>query len=196
MLDCQKLTGKQGTCHVFGEGAAAHAECAVSDECATADEPSERHCSGDLLRHCDGPGVGFGIDCSALGLDCVEQGQGRAECVLPREPETCDSPGTGSCDGATIRFCGDDGVAYERDCALLGDMVCGEGTGDRIEDTPWFDCVAKGCETRFEAADRCDGDDLVLHIGQDDAGVRVACTDYGFAGCQNDPLFGEDRCVP
>lgn len=187
VLDCEKLTGKQDACQVFGEGVAAHAECVVTDECEVADEA---HCVGDALYRCDEAGAGYGIDCAALGLTCVEQGEGFATCALPREPETCDSPGTSSCDGAIIRVCGDDGVAYERDCSLLGDLVCGEGEGDQPQDTPWFDCVPKSCSTRFEVADRCDDGELVLDFGQDNPGVRIACTDYGLATCS------DHRCMP
>lgn len=187
VLDCEKLTGKQDACQVFGEGAEAHAECVVTNECEVA---NEAHCVGDALYRCDEPGAGYGIDCGELGLTCAEQVDGFAECVLPREPETCDSPGTSSCDGAIIKVCGDDGIAYERDCSLLGDLVCGEGEGDQPQDTPWFDCVPKGCSTRFEVSDRCDGGELVLDFGQDNPGVRIACTDYDLATCS------DHRCIP
>jgi hypothetical protein len=180
VLDCKKLTGEEGACQVFGVGADAHAECVVTDEC---EEPNETHCVGDVLQRCDEPGAGFGMSCAALGLTCVEQVDGFAACVQPAEPETCEVPGTSSCDGAVIRVCGDDGVAYVRDCSLLGDMVCGEGEGDQPQDTPWFDCVPKGCSTRFEVTDRCDGGDLVLDFGQNNPGVRVSCSEYGLATC-------------
>ena len=136
------------------------------------------------MYRCDEPGAGFGTDCARFGLVCREEGTFTG-CVEPLPSKTCDTPGEAKCDGAKLHYCGPGGILFEHDCRDAGDLECTLGGGVQEQDSPWLDCVPHACGIRFDVSDKCDGDDILLDMGQGNAVTRLHCPTYGFATCKD-----------
>ena len=198
VVDCAKTTGKTGTCQVLGSGATARAACVVKDNCDPASALTE--CDGDVTYRCDASGVGVGADCASFGQKCFhESGRIWGGCAPPPPPASNCTGSEFDCNGDTLTFCTPGGKRYDIDCAAGGDFACFRGEQEP-PNALIYGCQPKGCKeasSRIEADD-CDGDDVVIGLGDDAFDIpsepptshaRVHCPDYGFATCR------DGRCV-
>lgn len=179
VTDCERTTGKTGSCELLGEGAEQRAACVVKAQCS--EDAGTFACDGDTLYRCTEQGVGEGSDCSRFGLTCEASSAWQyGGCIQAPPNAACDAPGRAECSGNAQTFCGTDGRLYSHACGSSGELVCAEGTGDAQTDGVWMDCMPAGCETLLDDFEDCDGDDLIT-----DFGLRLHCPDYGFATCRN-----------
>ncbi len=173
--NCERLSGKPGTCQVVGTGVDARALCVVK---ATCNAPGTQTCDGDKVVSCDATGVGGGEDCTQFGLKCRAVGA-TAFCAPPLPTETCDQKGAPFCDGNAVAYCNPDGIPLKGpDCGTVGDLVCSGGGADTNGDD-WWDCVPRGCSmTNWDGGfQECQGNDSVSDMGW--WRVRIRCADYG-----------------
>jgi hypothetical protein len=181
ITDCQVTTGETGRCREHG---GIKPECEVEPSCP--EDHGSFACADGRAYRCD-DGVGYGVDCSRRGMGCAMIA-GFALCRDEELPTSaCANTGETACAGDVMTYCDADGVLFEHDCAQAGLTCSDEQPVDEEHAPPWVDCVVSGCAPNHSAADRCDGDELVLGLlMNDEAAVRVHCPDYGFATCRYD----------
>jgi hypothetical protein len=177
LLDCERLTGKAGTCTLTGGVAG----CEVKSDCDTA---GEQGCDGDVAFECGAGAIGFGRDCAALGMKCVEE-HGRAFCA-EAPVGTCDAVGTAYCEGDQRAFCNSEGELFEAPaCGGAGDLTCAIAVGNENVGDYAVDCVPAGCGNAWGGlTEDCEGDDYVAREGYWNS-LRIHCPAFGFATCRD-----------
>jgi hypothetical protein len=150
------------------------AGCAVVPSCTAASDVYA--CSGTKRFVCQ-HGIGFGEDCAARDLDCVNKPGGA---ICAHKLSSCATPGVGKCDaaGKTGSFCQADGQALAIDCGRLG-FTCQEAP-DRPQGIA---CVNPACPAADAAQclEECDGP--LAHLCLGGQRFSVDCQSYGFRGC-------------
>jgi hypothetical protein len=172
--DC---ASRGGACLEYSleEGApAGYAGCVVAQSCMSDTELFT--CSGSKRVSCR-QGIGFGEDCAARGLACVDVPGGDAICA--RAAAGCKQPGVGHCDSAgSGSYCAPDGSELSLDCAALGfECRLVEGRTHGVE------CAAPDCapEDAAQCFEECDGPMAHLCVGGQR--LSVDCRTYGLSQC-------------
>jgi hypothetical protein len=172
-VDCARQGAACGAYSSGGDGTLDAHACAVEPACTV---PTDTFvCHGTKRVRCL-QGVGFGEDCAARGLGCVQTPAG-ATCA--QKAAACSRPDTGRCDAAgNGSYCASDGRTLSFDCGKLG-LKCREAP----ESTHGVECGDPACagEDAQKCFEECDGPMAYLCV----AGQRLSidCQSYGFPSC-------------
>jgi len=171
--DCAK---SGATCAAYSsedDGKLDAADCAVVASCA--DTSDSYHCNGTKRVLCQ-HGIGFGEDCAARGLACVDAPSG-AVCMQAQAP--CTQPGMGRCEtSGDGSYCDFEGRAHTFECARLG-FVCREAPGTVYG----IECASPTCSATAAAQcfEECDG--ALAHLCLGGQRFSLDCRAYGLPAC-------------
>jgi hypothetical protein len=161
------------------DGVLDSAGCVVAATCTPTDGFV---CDGTKRVWCD-KGVGFGEDCAARGLDCVDTDAGA---VCTKSPASCVQPGTATCDeSGNGTYCDAASQPIAVACALLG-LECQAAP----EAAYGMECVNPACPAADakECFEECDGS--MAHLCLGGQRLSVDCRGYGFRTCSLDTRAG------
>lgn len=171
-VDCGSLGG---TCLLYtGSQTDPTWPCWIEAPSGCDGAPDVFACSGDIRYTCR-DGLTYGVDCSQVGLSCIEDAAGEAYCGTVRS--SCDEPSTSSCVDNAVELCSASGLAFSYDCSR------GSGACKTDGSQEWY-CPARGCspEDELQCVEEC-LDSRVMKVCVGGAPYHIDCADYGFSKC-------------
>jgi hypothetical protein len=132
-------------------------------------------------------GYPFGVDCGAIGMQCIVGRPGDTWCG--QQSPSCASPNTEWCDGTRRQVCNSYGLLETYDCGVAG-LTC---TTDPV--TLSAACVPAGCPVT-PCVEGCAADGFTMQLCPGGMPLSVSCRDYeGFDTCFTYDMGTPDKPV-